>query len=100
MPQIFYRIVRSDPPAIDDFSPKVNVAQDVLDKRPELVHLVAGISVFDDIELARKKAIRFPMLGALLAEVTVPDDSSVRFERTTSSRGHHTMWGIQTNCAN
>ena|SRR5579884_2345190 len=96
MPRTFYRIVKSSPPTDDDFVPKVVVAQAVLAKRPDLARLMTGISVFDDVELARKKAVQFPVLGDLLAEVTIPDDSPIRFERTTSSRGHYTMWGDQT----
>ena len=63
------------------------MAQDILDRRPDLARLATGISMFDMVELARKKALHFPVLGDFLAEVIVPDGSSLPVERTTTSRG-------------
>jgi hypothetical protein len=35
----------------------------------------------------------FPLLGAFIAEIAIPDDRSIRYERTTTSDGHYTVWG-------
>lgn len=92
MPRSFYRIVKTERPSAADFTPKATLSEEVLKRRPEIARLVTGISFFDDVELARKKALSFPMLGDYLAEIIVPDTSSLKFERTTTSRGHYTLW--------
>jgi len=93
MSRSFYRIVKTEAPTAADFLSKPAVAQELLDKRPELARILTGISVFDGIELARKKALRFPMLGEFLAEISVTETPPLHFERTTTSRGHYTLWG-------
>ena len=42
---------------------------------------------------ARRKARGLPMLGRFIAEVEVPETEAMRVERTTTSAGHHTVWG-------
>jgi hypothetical protein len=56
-----------------------------------------GLSVNATEQQARKKArnlreIGHP-IGDYIAEVAVPDDLGFVVERTTSSPGHHTIWG-------
>jgi len=42
---------------------------------------------------ARRKARAFRFLGGFIATVQIPSDGSFIVERTTSSAGHHTVWG-------
>ena len=63
------------------------------DPTPESRRLWSGISVYDTLDRARRLAARRPELGRFVAMVRIPDDASIRFERTGSRAGHHTMWG-------
>ena len=60
--------------------------------RPDLARLATGISAFGTAELARKKALQCPVLGTFIAELVLSDESGVQAERTTTSRGHYTLW--------
>jgi len=42
---------------------------------------------------ARRKARAFPFLGGFVAAVDIPTNGRFVIERTTSSAGHHTVWG-------
>ena len=65
--------------------------------RPEQHNLWDGVSVFATEQQARKKARSLReighSIGDYIAEVAVPDDRGFVIERTTSSPGHHTIWG-------
>jgi len=72
-------------------------------------YLWRGISVYDSVERARKKALGVPMLGRFIAVLSFEDHLSgelmegVRigttptgtlfYARTTKGRGHYTLWG-------
>jgi hypothetical protein len=91
---LFYRIVRTNPPTLSDFTS--NAAKGLPPPRdaPETVRLWGGISVFVTEAQARHKAHQYPSLGRYIAVLDVPADGPIRWERTLPrSRGHHTLWG-------
>jgi hypothetical protein len=59
----------------------------------EIRRLRSGRSVYATEAQARRKARQYPMLGHYIAAVALPDDLSIRLERTLPSAGHHTVWG-------
>ena len=90
----FYRIVRSRVPTIQDFLS--NHAKGRLPKRPtpDVLRLWDGISVYDTLRQARMTARLFPRLGRYIAILRIPEDGSIRFERTQDpALGHFTLWG-------
>jgi hypothetical protein len=54
--------------------------------------LWSGISMYATRAQAQRTATTYPFLGRFLAELRIPDESDVRWERTRG-RGHHTIWG-------
>ena len=87
----FYRIT-ANPPTLTDFTSAIARGRPS-PRDPEARRLFDGISVFATEGQARRKALDYPILGDHVARIELPDDSSVRIERTTTSRGHHTIWG-------
>jgi hypothetical protein len=90
---LLYRIVLTDPPSIADF---VSEASRGVERRvrPEYARLRSGVSVFDTEDRARQRATKWPWLGGHIAELDLPEDGGpIRYERTTHSRGHYTIWG-------
>ena len=90
----FFRIVQSDPPTVADFLS--NQAQGRRPRYPlnqETQRLWEGLSVYDSWAHARRKVGASPWLGSFIAELRVPSGVPVAAERTTSSRGHWTLWG-------
>src|SRR5207247_1050473 len=67
---------------------------------PETARLWSGISVYATEQQARNKALDYPFLGNFVARVNIPEDAPIRVERTTHSRGHHTLWGDPTYLLN
>ena len=92
MPRSLFRIVRTDPPTIADFTSN---AQRGLPppQDPTLARLWDGLSSYNTAAQARRNARKRPTLGRYIAELRVPDVESVRVERTLNSPGHHTIWG-------
>jgi hypothetical protein len=89
----FFRIVRSDPPTRDDFLSNEAKGKRARGNDPEVLRLWSGISVYDSPRRARATARIFPYLGISIAELSVPDDGSIVWERTTAGPGHYTLWG-------
>lgn len=89
---IFYRIVRSNPPTIDDMKSYLELGIPLRRTDPESLRMASGISLFDSFERARTQALRKPFWGkAFIAEVAVPTDR-IRVEKTAGP-GHYTAWG-------
>ena len=90
----FHRIVKHDPPAIEDFQSDREAGRPRPSDR-ELARLWEGRSMFRTEAQARAKARAVPSFGRIIAQVTIPRGStSIRVERTfPRSRGHHTVWG-------
>lgn len=88
---IFFRIVKSDPPTEEDFLSYAALGVPVRDPTDEETLLLAtGVSVFATEAQARGRARARPDLGAYIARLEIPDDSSVQPRR--GHRGHHTIW--------
>ncbi len=90
---ILYRIVLTDPPTLDDFSSDEALGIAAVDDDPERLRLRSGISVYGTENQASRKARDYPYLGRYIAVLDVADEGPLRVERTTRSRGHHTLWG-------
>jgi hypothetical protein len=88
-----HRIVRSDPATRQDFVSKGEMG--LIDPRAdaETRRLESGLSMYRTAAQARRKARALPFLGGFIAAVRVPMAGAFIVERTTSSAGHHTVWG-------
>lgn len=64
----FYRTVRSNPPALDDFRSRLAHGLLARDADPETVRLEGGLSVYATPEQSERPARRFPLLGRCIAE--------------------------------
>lgn len=91
MTREFFRIVRNQPPSIDDF----RSARELGVPRPA-IHIAEwdrGISIYDDLEYALRRALRNRSgLGRFVARLIVPADGSVEFAKTFG-RHHYTVYG-------
>lgn len=87
-----YRIVRTNPPTVDDMRSYAELGIPLLRDDPESRRLARGISLFDSLRQARHLAHRKRWLGnAFIAELAIPV-GSFQLERT-GGRGHYTLWG-------
>ena len=93
MARTFYRIVKADPPIEYDFWSHQARGLSPPNNKPATLYVWDGISVYDLEARARRKASDFPLLGSYIAAIRVEGDDPIRAERTTSSRGHYTLWG-------
>ena len=92
--RVFYRVVRSNPPTLADFTANRALDRVLRDPNPERQRLWAGISVNATEAQARNREIDYPAMGRWIARLDIPDDVPIRAERTLpNSRGHHTLWG-------
>jgi hypothetical protein len=77
--RLFYRIVRTDPPGLQDFTSNRALGKQVpLD--PEQAALWDGLSVQSTLAQARRRRRASPMLGICIAVLRIPLDGSVRVE--------------------
>ena len=83
----------SNPPTRFDFTSHAERGKRARDDSPETLRLWAGISVYDTRRRARKTALMFPSLGPFIAELLIPMNGPIVWERTTRSFGHYTLWG-------
>ena len=90
--RLFYRIVRTNPPDLVDFTSNAALGKRV-PTDPELAALWDGLSVQSTLAQARRRRRASPMLGDYIAVLRVPTDGSFRCQRTLSADGHHTIWG-------
>lgn len=89
-----HRIVRTDPPAVDDFMSDLMRGRRPRSADPEIVRLASGLSAYAALAQARAKARQYPFLGSYVAAIELHEGAAVRWERTLPrSRGHHTVWG-------
>jgi hypothetical protein len=89
----FYRIVKTDPPTVADFTSNSALGRVPKYPDPRVVSLWSGLSVFDQDAQARQKALATPYLGQYIAELQVREDDPLRYERTLRTPGHYTLWG-------
>jgi hypothetical protein len=89
----FYRVVKTDPPTLTDFTSNAARGRPLPDPTPETRRLWAGLSVNATEAQARRRARQYPALGAWIARLELPVAAPVQIERTTRIPGHHTLWG-------
>lgn len=89
----FFRLVLTNPPARVDFQSHAARGRIPMRDDAETVRLWNGVSVYDSLPRARKRAMVYPMLGDYIAEIALSSDDDVIQERTTTTRGHYTLWG-------
>jgi hypothetical protein len=96
LPSTFFRVIVGPDPAPDDFKSAKQLGKPP-PVRPEQHTLWDGLSVNATEQQARKKALSLREIGHpigdYIAEVEVPDGFGFSVSRTTSSPGHHTVWG-------
>lgn len=90
--RLFYRIVKSNPPALADFESNEAKGRPDLSTDEARRYVWDGISVFSTQRQARRKQRTSPGIGRYVAVLRVPLDGSIRFERTLRDDGHHTIW--------
>jgi|SRR6266496_5673868 len=88
----FHRIVKTNPSRLDDFLSNAEKGNPPPDD-PALRAVWDGLSVYSTLGQARRKRRTSPAIGDFIAVLRVPTDGSVRFARTLSGDGHHTIWG-------
>jgi hypothetical protein len=90
--QRFYRITQAAEADLRDFLSLAQLGEPAPRDMDELI-LWSGISVFRTEIQARNKARTYPYLGGYIAELLIPERGAIRWQRTLSGRGHHTLWG-------
>lgn len=93
-PRRFFRVVKTNPPSLNDFLSNVARGIKPPDEDAETLRLWLGVSVYATAAQARRMARRYPRHGAFIAHLEVEAGAPVRFERTLSTPGHHTMWAM------
>ncbi len=86
-----YRFVASNPPTRDDFRSKEALGVECPDDET-LARCWSGISCFAT-EVQLRSHEKYFHAATAIAVIEVTDECDVRVERTTKSRGHHTVWG-------
>src|SRR5689334_4842696 len=93
MKKSFYRIVRTNPATEADFLSDKARGLPPRNDDPLTLHVWDGISVYQTLAQAQRKARDYPFLGSYIAELSLDIDvPPVRIEKTFG-RGHHTVWG-------
>ena len=94
MPRRLFRIVKQDPPRLQDFLS--HAALGVQPRRPlssRDLDRWRGVSIYSSRSAARGKATDSPWLGSYVAELSLPDnDARLRLEQTGRDREHYTIW--------
>jgi hypothetical protein len=88
-----FRLVKSGRPTEADFISNYALGLPLRHDTPETRRLWTGLSAFDTESRARRMGRRYPWLGSYIAELLIPADAGIRWERTTATRGHFTIWG-------
>jgi len=88
-----YRIIRRDVPTVDDFKCAKDLGKPLRD--PTLLRQWAeGLSVYDDLDHAKRRARYYRYrIGRYVVAVQLDDDSDIEVERTGSDPHHFTIYG-------
>lgn len=86
-----YRVVRFNPPNLDDFTSPHEQGRNLQNPTPERQRLWRGLSCYATEVQARNKARKVPALGAFIVRLSIPLQSGILVERTGGSTGHHTI---------
>jgi hypothetical protein len=89
---MLYRIVRSNPPTVEDFTSPMMLGKLPQRRERQYPGEWAGLSTFDSFETARAMAQRYPVLGRWIATLRL--DSQRIVARQTFGPGHYTVWGL------
>jgi hypothetical protein len=88
----FYRIVRSAVPTVDDFRTAAEEGMPLTNEAHRR-EWEAGISVYDDLAYALRRAQRTRgRLGGFVATVVIPDTSGVEVAKTMQNPRHYTIY--------
>ena len=91
---IYYRIVKDDPPRLEDFVSLYHRdnarAMRVIEERKNTECETKGLSVYADADDAVSVARLFPKIGDKIASVALTPASGKILQ--TGSRSHHTWW--------
>ena len=85
-----YRIVQTKPPSEYDFYSAQARGHPLVSQR--FASLWGGVSVWETVTQARNRAKAGRPPGAYIAELRIPQPGPVRIERTTTKRGHYSLW--------
>jgi hypothetical protein len=91
-PRSLYRTVKSNPPTRDDFLSYERLGKP-MPKSQEQIRRWRGVSTFETPDQARRIALANPSQGGFIAEVAIPTDGRITYERTGKNAGHYTIWG-------
>lgn len=89
---ILYRVVKRNPPIEEDFFSPARLGRPLHRDTPALRRSWEGVSAADTESAARGLARRFPMMGAYIAVLDVPEDGSIQFEQTGADAHHFDLW--------
>ena len=85
--------MRTNPPTDADFLSDKARGLPLRNDEPVTLHVWDGISVYQTLAQARRKAHVYSFLGQFIAELNLEMDlPRIRIEKTCG-RGHHTLWG-------
>ena len=91
-PRVFYRVVKTDPPTLADFTSPAAQGKPFTHQDPARRPLWDGLSCHATEAQARRNARRFRTHGGYVAGVRIEAGAPVRVERTLGP-GHYTLWG-------
>ena len=99
--ETFYRIVKTTPPTLDDFTS--NAAKNRIPRGREVTDSAVhhGLSMYSRQDDAIHMAQRFPKLGDFIAEVAIPiadPDIRIRRHAINPNDSHHTVWCAPDQC--
>jgi hypothetical protein len=90
---VFYRIVKTNPPTVEDFRSGKALGKTLIDPDLDNRRLWEGISVYATEAQARRTARRYPRIGSYIVALRVSQAGPTRWDRTTGRAGHYTFWG-------
>jgi hypothetical protein len=89
--QTYYRIVKSDPPTLQDFMSLAELGQRPRNPNdPEVIRRWDKLSVWGEEQRAHEWARLHPRLGAYIARLDLPDASTISVE-SSGPTGHYSM---------
>jgi hypothetical protein len=91
-PRTLYRIVKTDPPTLEDFRSDEARGKPFVHADPARRRLWSGLSFHGTAAQARRTGRRYRTHGAYIAAVAIEEGAPVRIERTLGP-GHYTVWG-------
>ena len=92
MARVFWRVVKSNPPTIDDFLSYKRLGRPFRGN-PARIREWDALSVFDELDIAveflRHGGSRH---GAFLARLVVPDELDLAIEQTGANKNHYSIF--------